>query len=520
MKISRHFIRVGNRRVHYRRAGSGPSLLLLHQSPRSSAEYAALMQKWGEHFTCIAPDTPGYGQSDPLPGQPQIGDFAQAIVELMDALGIQTTAAYGFHSGGIMLVSAARRYPQRFRAIAVGGYAIWTEQERELFGARYLPPLRPSPYGEHLLWLWNRILEQSWFFPWFDVRNETRMSVAHDDALRVNAIVNEMLDSGDAYRTGYGAVLRAPRDIPGPDEPAVPALIAAYNGDPLQAHLARLGEIPPSWRAQAVATPADLEAACLAHLLSVPADPCPELRESRDGGFVQVTTEHFDGVLHWRGKPDATSVHLHAPGRSVELLDVADTLLLDLPGHGLSDDWLPGHSPNLDDWSAVVAQAIATLRAKTSSANWSLEIIGEGLSALLAADVARKLGAGNWGAIAAHIPLAADSNRWAELAIADLTPNRFGTHLTTAWSAVRAAHFFWPWFDVKAANAIPFAASEVTADALALEHRSLLRARAGRALLKLLLALDREALVKSAPAISTWQVAPWAQSRRDIWSPR
>lgn len=42
MRIFRHFIRVGNRRVHYRRAGSGPSLLMVHQSPRSSAEYEPL----------------------------------------------------------------------------------------------------------------------------------------------------------------------------------------------------------------------------------------------------------------------------------------------------------------------------------------------------------------------------------------------------------------------------------------------------------------------------------------------
>ena len=63
MTITRHFIRVGNRRVHYRKAGSGPTLLMVHQSPRSSAEYEPLMEKWAQHFTCIAPDTPGFGQS-------------------------------------------------------------------------------------------------------------------------------------------------------------------------------------------------------------------------------------------------------------------------------------------------------------------------------------------------------------------------------------------------------------------------------------------------------------------------
>ena len=69
-EISRHFVTVqgnwGPRQVHYRRAGTGPTLLLLHQSPQSSREFEPLMQVWGENFTVIAADAPGYGLSDPL----------------------------------------------------------------------------------------------------------------------------------------------------------------------------------------------------------------------------------------------------------------------------------------------------------------------------------------------------------------------------------------------------------------------------------------------------------------------
>lgn len=519
MRIFRHFVRVGNRRVHYRRAGSGPCLLLVHQSPRSSAEYEPLMQQWAQHFTCIAPDTPGFGQSDPLGCEPQgkarVADFSQALIELLDALGIAKTAAYGFHSGGIILVNAAKRWPERFSALAIGGYPVWTPEEMALFDKSYLPPFQPSAYGEHLPWLWNRILEQTWFFPWFDARDAARIRVAHDDPIRTDAVVRDMLDSGDAYRAGYGAVLSAPRDIPEPNAATMPALIAAYDGDPLQAHIARLGEMPPSWRAQAVATPADLEAACLAHLRQVPAPPCPALPESSDGGFIHVEGAGFDGLIHWRGKRDAKTIQLHAPGRAAELLGIADALAIDLPGHGLSDDWQSGHTPKLHDWSAIVATTIAALSTAGTPA-----IIGEGLSALLAADVARRVDASGWGAVAAHIPLESDAKRWAELAIPNLAPDRFGSYLTAAWSAVRAAHFFWPWFDARAANAIAFAPAEVVPQSLALEHRSLIRGRAGRALMSTLLAADRDALVAAAPAIVKWEKAPWAKARAEVWSPK
>ena len=65
--ITRHILTIPatagapDRKVHYRRCGTGPVLLRAHQSPRSSAEYERLMLQWSAHFTCIAPDTPGFG---------------------------------------------------------------------------------------------------------------------------------------------------------------------------------------------------------------------------------------------------------------------------------------------------------------------------------------------------------------------------------------------------------------------------------------------------------------------------
>ena len=61
------------------------------------------------------------------------------MCEFLDCLGVGKCAAYGFHSGGIILVTALKRQPERFLGIAVGGYAIWTPEEMALFGESYLP---------------------------------------------------------------------------------------------------------------------------------------------------------------------------------------------------------------------------------------------------------------------------------------------------------------------------------------------------------------------------------------------
>lgn len=442
MQITRHFIDIGPRRVHYRRCGTGPALLMVHQSPRSSGEYAALMAAWGAHFTCIAPDTPGFGQSDPLPGNPEIDDFADAIAALIEILGIGPVAAYGFHSGGIILVTALRRHPALFRALAIGGYAVWTPEEMALFSEHYLPPFEPTAYGEHLTWLWNRMLEQSWFFPWFDARPAARLSVAHADIARVDAAVREMLDSGAAYRVGYGAVLRAPRDIPAADAQTPPVLITAYDGDPLQAHIDRLGTLPVGWEARKLATPSAHHAASLAFLQRHAGDTAPPPLDAGDEGFVPIRTDDFAGLIHWRGHAGGPLL-LHPPGGGADLIEPGAGIAIDLPGHGLSDPW-PGIAPeSWPAWQAVIDAAVQAL--------------------------------GTSEVIPPPMPTG-DPTRL----FPDLAPDRFGSHLTRAWSIVRARQFFDPWYEADAAHARDFDRAEIGMERLAVAHRALIRATAAR----------------------------------------
>ncbi len=428
--VTRHILTIPgsngkpSRKVHYRRCGEGPVLLMVHQSPRSSAEYAELLSEWGEHFTCIAPDTPGFGQSEPLSGEPDIGDFADALAEFCEVSGIARCAAYGFHSGGVILVAAMKRRPELFSCLAVGGYAVWTPEEMRLFGESYLPEWHPAPYGEHLTWLWNRILEQSWFFPWFDVRDATRLQGAHADLAKVHRVIMEMLDAGNAYRAGYGAVLRAPRDIPGGESATPPVLITAYRNDPLHAHLARLGEMPDNWTAHGVATPQEHEEQSLAFLKASRGPlPCPDLAEDGDEGWLAM--DH--GLLHWRGQRGADTIALHEPAGEM----VEGELAIDVPGHGLSD---PAR-----DIRKVVEDAADLLGA--SAIGW---------------------------------PAAREGDP--ERLYPDLTPDRFGNYLARAWSAARAEAIFRPWYDTSAQAAITVDPAVLRPEAIGARARARLRA--------------------------------------------
>ncbi len=446
--ITRHFIDVlkdgKKRRVHYRKAGSGPILLMVHQSPRSSKEYELLMEKWSAHFTCIAPDTPGFGQSDALPGNPEINQYADALINLLDALKIEKCAAYGFHSGGIILVTAVKRHANRFSVLAVGGYAIWSEEEMTLFSDSYLPEFHPSDYGEHLTWLWNRILEQTWFFPWFAADQDHRLSVAHDDPERVDAVVREMLDAGNAYQAGYGAVLSAPKDIPGVDADVPPCLISAYNGDPLQEHIDRLGELPPRWLAKKVTSPEEHQTVSLEHLLAHVQPAANKLPEVQDAGFISIHSNKFEGLIHWRGTKGADTLVIHAPAKNCPKNLNAQQIGIDLPGHGLSDDWINDAPLQWADWQFV----IDAICSKLGTTNLVFNALPKG-----------------------------EPNKL----YPNLEPDRFGNYLTKAWQIVRAQHVFDPWYEANSTHAIAFDPESLSPEKLAENHLALLNARSAKA---------------------------------------
>jgi len=510
MKITRHYLDVNGRRVHYRKCGSGPTLIMVHQSPRSSAEYEKLMLKWGSSFTCIAPDSPGYGQSEPLAiNSPDINDFGDGLIEFLDVLGVKEVGVYGFHSGGAIAMNAHVRNPGRFTALACGGYPIWTDAEMALYASGYLPSFKPTGYGEHLTWVWSRILEQSWFFPWFKTDLTTRMRNAHDDVARVHAQVMELLDAGDNYQHGYRAVLSARSDIPAATQIHNPVLIATYQGDPLLTHLDRLPEMPAGWITGSAENPAALEDLFGDFLRKHPAASQESFNADTDRGFISVETSHFDGVIQWSGNLSATKLVLHNVGESIELLSDPDALLIDLPGHGLSSDF--SDKSTLADWAVVIKGAIQNLGAKNISC-----IQGDQLSALLALGIAKEVGAECVCATNAHIPV--DGDNWI-VNQPDLTPDRFGSHLSKAWQVVRASQFFWPWFEAKNTNAIEFTSTETDPEYLAIAHRALLRARSREHLTSLLLKADKTKLVASAPKISDWHRATWANDRTDIWRP-
>jgi pimeloyl-ACP methyl ester carboxylesterase len=214
--IDRAFARVPEGLIHYRHVkGERAPLFLLHASPGSSANLVPLieaLQASGRGPFLIAPDTPGNGDSAPLAEPaPQIADYADALVRLMDALGIDRASLYGAHTGARIAVEAGVRHPDRVSAVIVDGIGEYEGPLKDELIAYYAPEVRPDDYGSHLLWAFHFVRDQALHFPHYARDPEHRlMTRAVPDAEALHRAAMEVLKALGTYHHAYRAAFAYP----------------------------------------------------------------------------------------------------------------------------------------------------------------------------------------------------------------------------------------------------------------------------------------------------------------------
>jgi haloacetate dehalogenase len=104
--------------------GSGPPLLLLHGFPQSHVCWHRVAPLLAPHFTVVAPDLRGYGDSGkPASDREHLAyskrAMAQDQVEAMAALGFERFGVAGHDRGGRVAHRMALDHPNRVRKLAV-----------------------------------------------------------------------------------------------------------------------------------------------------------------------------------------------------------------------------------------------------------------------------------------------------------------------------------------------------------------------------------------------------------------
>jgi haloacetate dehalogenase len=114
----------GETRIHARMGGAGPPLLLLHGHPQTHAMWHKLAPELARHFTIVAADLRGYGDSGKPPTTADHEPYSKRamgrdMVAVMRALGFERFAVAGHDRGGRVGYRMALDHPARVERLAV-----------------------------------------------------------------------------------------------------------------------------------------------------------------------------------------------------------------------------------------------------------------------------------------------------------------------------------------------------------------------------------------------------------------
>ena len=471
-QITRHFATTADgRQVHYRRAGSGPVVVLRHESPRSSRALLPLITELSSRFTVIAIDTAGYGLSEPLAIEsPAIADYAAACGPELDALGIDRCAVYGNHTGACIALEFAAQQPGRVSGVVLEGLPLFDAGQRADLLANYTPPTPPRIDGGHLAQIWSMRRDGHMYFPWYRRTLETRidLDLSHPAILEssLHEGVMDHLRATPTYALTYQAAFAY---VPDAALRAVqcPVIVATGERDLLFAHLDRLPADAPNVRAvrlrgDHLAVLAGIGDAIAEVAVPASSAPAPAVVASRPGRVTKTyaATEYGQLLVRLGATPAAgvasrPLVLLHGSPTSArdlepimaELAAQRPLIAFDTLGNGDSDkpdrDRHPQFArPGIADYAPVVLEALAALGVG------EFDLYGTHTGAAIAAETAILAGSRVGSVILDGVAM------FDEATVADFDANYFvdlaprwdGTHLLAAWAVYRDSTLWFPWY--------------------------------------------------------------------------
>ena len=110
-------------RVHYLTAGDGPHLVLLHGLGESARDWQWVMPALARRFRVLAPDFPGFGDSDRPRAASSPASFGAFVARFLEALHVSGAVVAGNSLGGLAALRFALADPGRVPALVLVGSA-------------------------------------------------------------------------------------------------------------------------------------------------------------------------------------------------------------------------------------------------------------------------------------------------------------------------------------------------------------------------------------------------------------
>lgn len=105
--------------IGYIDVGQGEALVLLHGVGMCAEAWAPQIARFAQQYRVIVLDMPGHGQSDLLPGAPELPDYVAWAAKVLRQLGVKSANVAGHSMGALMAAGLAIDHPNLLRRLAV-----------------------------------------------------------------------------------------------------------------------------------------------------------------------------------------------------------------------------------------------------------------------------------------------------------------------------------------------------------------------------------------------------------------
>ena len=124
MKALIHGVTVG-----YSDQGNGTPLVFIHAFPLSKTMWQPQVDALKDTYRVITIDLGGHGESDIVPWNDSLDDYAKDVIHLLDHLGIAQAVFVGLSMGGYTLFAIYRHYPDRVKAMVLADTRAQADSE-------------------------------------------------------------------------------------------------------------------------------------------------------------------------------------------------------------------------------------------------------------------------------------------------------------------------------------------------------------------------------------------------------
>jgi pimeloyl-ACP methyl ester carboxylesterase len=112
--------------IAFERAGSGPTLVLLHGGLQDRRVWRNQITALSDAFTVVACDLPGWGESSDLPEGVRFATYTNLVAGWIDGLGLDRPHVLGTFFGASVAIDLWDRYPELVSSLTLASaYAGW-----------------------------------------------------------------------------------------------------------------------------------------------------------------------------------------------------------------------------------------------------------------------------------------------------------------------------------------------------------------------------------------------------------